>query len=80
MSSTLFERDRPVVQTFLQSVGTAMRRSVLALWHHGEKRRAAHHLMSSPDHLLRDIGINRRQITAAIHGRLASRRCHDAVR
>jgi uncharacterized protein YjiS (DUF1127 family) len=80
MSSTLFERDRPVVQASLRSLGTAMRRCVLALWHHGEKRRAAHHLMSSPDHLLKDIGINRRQITAAVHGRFAIRRCHDAVR
>jgi uncharacterized protein YjiS (DUF1127 family) len=57
-----------------------MRRSFLALRHHGEKRRSAHHLMSCPDYLLRDIGINRRQIAAAALSRPADRRCRDAVR
>jgi uncharacterized protein YjiS (DUF1127 family) len=80
MSSTLFERDRPVAQTFLQSWGGALRRCFRTLWHHGEKRRAAHHLVSCPDYLLRDIGINRRQITAAIHGRLGNQQRRDAVR
>jgi uncharacterized protein YjiS (DUF1127 family) len=80
MASTLIERDRQVAQTFLQSWGRAMRRCFLALRHHGEKRRAAHHLMSCPDYLLRDIGINRRQIAAAVLRRLADQRCRDAVR
>ncbi|HWA44768.1 MAG TPA: DUF1127 domain-containing protein [Hypericibacter adhaerens] len=80
MTSTFLERDRSVVQTYLQSWGGALRRCVLALRHHGEKRRAAHHLMDCPDHLLRDIGITRRQIAAAVHGRLEDSRCRDAVR
>jgi uncharacterized protein YjiS (DUF1127 family) len=80
MTSTLFERDRLAAQTLLQSLGTALRRCIQALRQHGEKRRAAEHLMSSSDHLLRDIGINRRQIMAAVHGQLPIGRCHDAVR
>jgi uncharacterized protein YjiS (DUF1127 family) len=36
--------------------------------------------MSSPDHLLRDIGIDRRQIMTAVHGRLPTGRDHHAVR
>lgn len=80
MSSTLFERARPFGQTFLQSWGAVLRRGFRALRHHGEKRRAADHLMACPDHLLRDIGINRRRIAAAIQGPLDDPRGRHASR
>lgn len=80
MSSTVLERNHPVTPSLLQSFGAALCRCAQALRQHGEKRRAAQHLMSSSDHLLRDIGIDRRQIMAAVNGRLPAERYHDAAR
>lgn len=59
---------RPIIRSVLELVGATVVRYARAIHRHYEQRRAEAQLMSLDDRLLKDIGIGRSEILAAIHG------------
>ena len=61
-------RDRSTGQSFISSVMAVGRMSLARMLRRRQRRHDVRHVRDLPDHLLKDIGIHRGNIVAAVYG------------
>lgn len=59
---------RPLVQSAIALIGATLRFVAAAIRRQHERRRAEAQLISLDDRMLKDIGLSRGEIMAAVHG------------